>query len=399
MHINLSAADRTFRAEVREFIAARLPSDIRRRVEGGLALGREDYATWHRILHEKGWAAPAWPREYGGPGWTPVQRYVFDSEIAAADAPRVMPFGVSMVGPVIFTFGDDAQKARFLPRILSADDWWCQGYSEPGAGSDLAGLRTRAVRDGDDYVVTGQKTWTTSAQWADWIFCLVRTDPDAPKPQQGISFLLIDMRSPGVDVRPIVTIDGGQEVNDVFFDGVRVPARNLVGEENKGWTYAKFLLSFERAGIADVGRSRKQLARLKQVARSEKTNGRPLAEDHRFREKIASVEIDLLALEFTELRALSRRAAGKEPGTEANILKIRGTEVQQRLTELHLEAVGAYANPYIPEALKDGWNEEPVGPDYAAGAAPRYFNWRKASIYGGTNEIQKGILAKFVLGL
>ena len=399
MHIELSAADKTFRAEVREFIAARLPSDIRRRVEGGLALGREDYATWHRILHEKGWAAPAWPREHGGPGWTPVQRYVFDSEIAAADAPRVMPFGVSMVGPVIFTFGDDAQKARFLPRILSADDWWCQGYSEPGAGSDLAGLRTRAVRDGDDYVVTGQKTWTTSAQWADWIFCLVRTDPDAPKPQQGISFLLIDMRSPGVDVRPIVTIDGGQEVNDVFFDGVRVPARNLVGEENKGWTYAKFLLSFERAGIADVGRSRKQLARLKQVARSEKTNGRPLAEDHRFREKIASVEIDLLALEFTELRALSRRAAGKEPGTEANILKIRGTEVQQRLTELHLEAVGAYANPYIPEALKDGWNEEPIGPDYAVGAAPRYFNWRKASIYGGTNEIQKGILAKFVLGL
>lgn len=399
MHIELSAADKTFRAEVREFIAARLPSDIRRRVEGGLALGREDYVTWHRILHEKGWAAPAWPRQHGGPGWTPVQRYVFDSEIAAADAPRVMPFGVSMVGPVIFTFGDDAQKARFLPRILSADDWWCQGYSEPGAGSDLAGLRTRAVRDGDDYVVTGQKTWTTSAQWADWIFCLVRTDPDAPKPQQGISFLLIDMRSPGVDVRPIVTIDGGQEVNDVFFDGVRVPARNLVGEENKGWTYAKFLLSFERAGIADVGRSRKQLARLKQVARSEKTNGRPLAEDHRFREKIASVEIDLLALEFTELRALSRRAAGKEPGTEANILKIRGTEVQQRLTELHLEAVGAYANPYIPEALKDGWNEEPVGPDYAAGAAPRYFNWRKASIYGGTNEIQKGILAKFVLGL
>lgn len=399
MHIELSAADKTFRAEVREFIAARLPPDIRRRVEGGLALGREDYATWHRILHEKGWAAPAWPREHGGPGWTPVQRYVFDSEIAAADAPRVMPFGVSMVGPVIFTFGDDAQKARFLPRILSADDWWCQGYSEPGAGSDLAGLRTRAVRDGDDYVVTGQKTWTTSAQWADWIFCLVRTDPDAPKPQQGISFLLIDMRSPGVDVRPIVTIDGGQEVNDVFFDGVRVPARNLVGEENKGWTYAKFLLSFERAGIADVGRSRKQLARLKQVARSEKTNGRPLAEDHRFREKIASVEIDLLALEFTELRALSRRAAGKEPGTEANILKIRGTEVQQRLTELHLEAVGAYANPYIPEALKDGWNEEPIGPDYAAGAAPRYFNWRKASIYGGTNEIQKGILAKFVLGL
>ena len=399
MQIELSAADKAFRAEARDFIEARLPPDIRRRVEGGLALGRDDYVAWHRILHEKGWVAPAWPREYGGPGWAPIQRYLFDSEIAAAGAPRVMPFGISMVGPVIFTFGDDAQKERFLPRILSADDWWCQGYSEPGAGSDLASLRTRAVRDGEDYIVTGQKTWTTSAQWADWIFCLVRTDAAAPKRQQGISFLLIDMRSPGVEVRPIVTIDGGQEVNDVFFDDVRVPARNLVGEENKGWTYAKFLLSFERAGIADVGRSRKQLARLKQVARSEASNGRPLAEDHRFREKVAAVEIDLMALEFTELRALSRQAAGKEPGTEANILKLRGTEVQQRLTELHLEAVGAYANPWIPEALKDGWNEEPIGPDYAAIAAPRYFNWRKASIYGGSNEIQKGILAKFVLGL
>ena len=399
MDIGLSDADKAFRDDVRGFIADRLPPDIKRRVEGGLALDREDYVTWHKVLYERGWAAPAWPREYGGTGWTPLQRYIFDNEIAAADAPRVIPFGVSMVGPVIFTFGDAAQKAHYLPRILSAEDWWCQGYSEPGAGSDLASLRTRAVRDGDRYVVSGQKTWTTSAQWADWIFCLVRTDPDAAKPQQGISFLLIDMQSPGIEVRPIRTIDGGQEVNDVFFDDVRVPVKNLIGEENKGWTYAKFLLSFERAGIADVGRSRKQLARLKAVAGAERSGGRPLAEDHRFREKIAAVEIDLLAVEYTELRALSRRVAGKEPGTEANILKIRGTEVQQRLCELLLEAVGPYANPYVPEALADGWNEEPIGPDYAAALAPRYFNMRKASIYGGSNEIQKGIVAKFVLGL
>ncbi len=399
MQLALSDAEKAFREEVRDFVATRLPPDIRRKMDGGLALGRDDYIAWHRILYEKGWAAPGWPAEYGGTGWTPVQRYLFDDEIAAANAPRVMPFGISMVGPVIFTFGNAAQKAHYLPRILSAEDWWCQGYSEPGAGSDLANLRTRAERDGKHYVVNGQKTWTTSAQWADWIFCLVRTDPSAAKPQEGISFLLIDMRSPGVEVRPITMIDGGQEVNDVFLDDVRVPVENLVGKENKGWTYAKFLLSFERAGIAEVGRSRKQIVRLKEIARAEQCRGRPLSEDPRFREKIAAAEIDLAALEWTELRALSRHTAGKEPGSEANILKIRGTEIQQRITELVMEAVGTYANPYVPEALRDGWNEEPIGPAYAAAAAPRYFNWRKASIYGGSNEIQKGIIAKFVLGL
>ena len=399
MNIDFSPADQAFRDEARAFIAGALPPEIRRRVEGGLELGRDDYVRWHRILHEKGWAAPGWPVEHGGTGWSPVRRYIFDEEIAAAGAPRIMPFGVNMVGPVILAFGSEAQKARFLPRILSAEDWWCQGYSEPGAGSDLASLRTRAVRDGGSYVVNGQKTWTTSAHWADWIFCLVRTDAGARRPQEGISFLLIDMRSPGVDVRPIVTIDGGHEVNDVFLEDVRVPVENLVGKENRGWTYAKYLLSFERAGIADVGRSKAQLARLKRIAAAEPLAGRPLAEDPRFRERAAALEIDLLALEYTELRALDRQAAGKEPGTEANILKIRGTEIQQRIAELTMEAVGPYANPYIPEALSDGWNEEPVGPDYAAAAAPRYFNWRKASIYGGSNEIQKGIVAKFVLGL
>ena len=399
MNIDFSPADRAFREEARAFIAGALPPEIRRRVEGGMELGRDDYVRWHRILYEKGWAAPGWPVEHGGTGWSPVRRYIFDEEIAAAGAPRIMPFGVNMVGPVILAFGSEAQKARFLPRILSAEDWWCQGYSEPGAGSDLASLRTRAERDGDSYVVNGQKTWTTSAHWADWIFCLVRTDPGARRPQEGISFLLVDMRSPGIDVRPIVTIDGGHEVNDVFLEDVRVPAENLVGAENKGWTYAKYLLSFERAGIADVGRSKAQLARLKRIARAERVEGRPLAEDPRFRERAAALEIDLLALEYTELRALDRQAAGKEPGTEANILKIRGTELQQHIAELTMEAIGPYANPYIPEALSDGWNEEPVGPDYAAAAAPRYFNWRKASIYGGSNEIQKGIVAKFVLGL
>ncbi len=399
MNIELTSADRAFRDEVRAFLAGSLPPDIRRRVEHGLELRRDDYASWHRILYDKGWVAPGWPVAHGGTGWTPMQRYLFDEEAAAASAPRIMPFGVNMVGPVIFTFGNAAQKARYLPRILSGEDWWCQGYSEPGAGSDLANLRAKAVRDGDVYVVNGQKTWTTSAHWADHIFCLVRTDPDAARPQQGISFLLIDMRSPGISVQPIITIDGGHEVNDVFFEDVRVPVENLVGEENRGWTYAKFLLSFERAGIADVGRSKKQVANLKRIAAAEQSNGRPLSEDDRFREKIAALEIDLLALEFTELRALSRQTAGKEPGTEANILKIRGTEIQQQITELTLEAVGTYANPYVPEALRDGWNEDPIGPEYAAAAAPRYFNWRKASIYGGSNEIQKGIVAKLVLEL
>jgi alkylation response protein AidB-like acyl-CoA dehydrogenase len=398
MEFQYTAAETAFRDEVRAFVRDNLPHVIGRRVANGLELGRDDYLAWHRILDAKGWVAPGWPVEHGGTGWTPIERYIFDEECAAADAPRVMPFGVNMVGPVIYTFGTEAQKERHLPRILSGEDWWCQGYSEPGAGSDLASLRTRAVRDGEVYVVNGQKTWTTAAQWANMIFCLVRTDASA-RPQEGIGFLLIDMTSAGVTVRPITTMDGGHEVNDVFFDDVRVPVDNLVGEENKGWTYAKFLLSHERAGIADVGRSKRQLGRLKEIARAERSRGRPLAEDARFRDKIAGLEIDLLALEVTELRTLSSEVAGEAPGPEANLLKIRGTEVQQRITELVLEAVGVYANPYVPEALSEGWNEEPIGPAYAAVVAPRYFNWRKASIYGGSNEIQKAIIAKMVLGL
>ena len=398
MDIEFTTEEQAFRDQVRGFIAASLPGDVKAKVEGMLELGRDDYDRWHKILNAKGWVAPHWPVEHGGTGWSPVQRYIFDEECALAGAPRVMPFGVNMVGPVIYTFGTEAQKAHYLPRILSNEDWWCQGYSEPGAGSDLAALRTRARRDGDHYLVSGQKTWTTTAHWANMIFCLVRTDATA-KPQEGISFLLIDMASPGVSVRPIITMDGGHEVNDVFLDDVRVPAANLVGEENQGWTYAKFLLSHERSGIADVGRSKKQLQRLKRIAGAEMKDGRPLIEDARFRAHVAEAEIELLALEATELRALSEERAGRPPGPEANLMKIRGTEIQQRLCELMMEAVGVYAHPYVPEALAEGWNEAPVGPDYAAPVAARFFNWRKASIYGGTNEVQKNIIAKMVLGL
>jgi alkylation response protein AidB-like acyl-CoA dehydrogenase len=302
-----------------------------------------------------------------------------------------------MVAPVIIAFGSPDQKARYLPRILATDDWWCQGFSEPGSGSDLASLRTRAVLDGEDWVVNGQKTWTTLAQHADMIFCLVRTDPDAKK-QEGISFLLIDMKSPGITVRPIITIDGEHEVNEVFFDDVRVPGENLIGEPGKGWTYAKYLLSHERTGIARVGQSKRELKRLKQIAAAEEADGTSLLDTKAFRDKIAALEIDLMALEITNLRFIDA-ARKRGPGTEASILKIKGSEIQQQLTELMMEAIGPYALPFDPDALDEGWNGEPIGPDYAAPLAPDYFNARKISIYGGSNEIQKNILAKAVLGL
>ncbi len=398
MDLQFSAEHRAFQEEVRAFIEAKLPQDIREKVRRGLKLEKDDYLRWQRILYEKGWIAPHWPKKYGGCEWDAVRRYIFEEEQGRAGCPRIIAFGLRMVGPVIYTFGNEEQKARFLPRILSSEDWWCQGYSEPGAGSDLASLQTRAVRDGDHYVVNGTKTWTTMAQWADWIFCLVRTRTDG-KPQEGISFLLIDMKTPGIEVTPIVTIDGGREINTVFFSDVRVPVQNLVGEENKGWTYAKFLLSHERSGIARVGASKAQLARLKEIAAEETAGGRPLIEDPDFRREIASIEIDLMALEYTELRYLMAGEKNEAPGAEANMLKIRGTEIQQRLSELLMNAMGLYAHPYVPEALEYGWNEAPIGPDQAATMAPTYFNMRKTSIYGGTNEIQKNIMAKMVLGL
>ncbi len=398
MDLDFSDADLAFRDEVRAFIGDNLPPEIKTKVERGLFLEREDFVTWQKILHAKGWAAPNWPAEYGGPGWTPTQRYIFDEELARGSTPWIIPFGLQMVAPVIYSFGSDDQKARFLPRILASDDWWCQGYSEPGSGSDLASLKTSAVADGAHYLVNGHKIWTTMAHWSDWMFCLVRTDSSGKK-QEGISFLLIDMKSPGVSVTPIVTMDGGREINQVFFDDVAVPADNLVGEEGKGWTCAKFLLGHERLGTVGLGRSKHRLELVKEIARAERSGGRPLLEERRFRDKVAQTEIELLGLEYTMMRVLADESAGRAPGPEASILKIKGTEMQQAITELVLEAVGYYAYPYLPEALEWGWNEEPIGPDYAAAAAPTYFNWRKASIYGGSNEIQKNIIAKMVLGL
>jgi len=397
VRLKLDAAHAAFRDEVRRFLDASVPQDIRDKVEAGKRLGKEDHVVWQRILQRKGWLAPGWPVEHGGTGWGPLERAIFEAELGATPAPPVIAFGVTMVGPVIIAFGNEAQKKRYLPRILASEDWWCQGYSEPEAGSDLAGLKTRAQADGDHYIVNGSKTWTTYAQYADMIFCLVRT-AGAGKKQESISFLLMDMRSPGIAVTPIVTIDGGAEVNTVFFDDVRVPKANLIGEEGKGWTYAKYLLAHERTGIARVGLSTRLLAKLKRIAAQELSHGRPLGEDPEFRAKIAAVEIDLLALEATVLRIASTQGAGKPPGPESSILKIKGSLVQQALTELLTEAVGVYALPYQPEWFEPGWNGEPVGPDYAPSLASHYFNWRKVSIYGGSNEIQRNIIAKHMLG-
>jgi len=394
MDLSFSPEEEAFRQQVRSFITEvkpKLPKDPGG--EGHVA-SKEDFLAWHKALYKKGWVAPLWPKEYGGTGWNVTQRYIFNEEVAVAEMPTTLPFGLNMVAPVIFTFGSEEQKKRFLPRILSGEDWWCQGYSEPGAGSDLASLRTRAIREGDHYTVNGQKTWTTLAQYADWIFCLVRTNPDV-KQQEGITFLLIDMKSPGITVKPIIVLDGAHEVNEVFFDNVKVPVANRVGEENKGWTYAKFLLVNERSGIAGVARSKKAIEKLKQIGRAELLDGKPLIGDEEFSRKIADLEIDLSALEFTELRTLAAESKGQIAGPESSILKIRGTEIQQRITELTFEAVGYYG---LPNEHSFGDNEY-IGPDYAAGAAGRYFNMRKTSIYGGSNEIQRNIIAKAVLGL
>lgn len=398
MDLNFTNEDLAFQKEVRGFIEKSLPADIRDKVKGSLRLSRDDYVRWQGILSKQGWIAPEWPVEHGGTGWSPVQRYIFNEEQARAHAPRLIAFGLKMVGPVIYTFGSDEQKKKYLPRIVGNEDFWCQGYSEPGAGSDLASLSTRAVLKGDHYVVNGAKTWTTMAQHADRMFCLVRTDPDV-KFQEGISFLLIDMHQPGIEVKPIRTLDGGQEINTVYLTDVKVPVEDRVGEENMGWTYAKFLLSHERSGIARIGASKAQLVQLRDIAAQERCGEGYLIEDADFRREIAQVEIDLHTLEYTELRALTAAAKGEAPGPEANVLKIRGTEIQQRISELLMQAVGYYAMPYIPESLEYGYNQPPVGPDYAAPRAATYFNMRKTSIYGGTNEIQKNIIAKMVLGL
>jgi alkylation response protein AidB-like acyl-CoA dehydrogenase len=384
-----------FRKEVRDWINANYPAETRRKQEAGEHLGKEDILAWHRILHNKGWLTPSWPVEYGGTGWDSVRKYIFSEELARAQTSQTS-FGLGMIGPVLYTFATPEQKEKFLPGTMNGDIWWCQGYSEPGAGSDLAGLSTRAVRDGDHYIVNGQKTWTTQGHFADWGFFLVRTDPDAKK-QEGISFLLIDMTSPGITVRPIITIEGGHEVNDVFLDNVRVPVANLIGEENKGWTVAKYLLGHERTGIAGVARSKRGIERLRELAAGELADdAQPLINDSDFRRKVAELEVDLAALEYTELRSLASESKGKGPGPEASLLKVKGTEVGQRLTELTLEAAAHYGAPY---ARGMGGNIGPIGPDYAGKAAPTYLNMRKTSIFGGSNEIQRNIIAKAVLGL
>jgi alkylation response protein AidB-like acyl-CoA dehydrogenase len=393
--MRFSPEELAFRDEVREFIANNYPQELRGARRGEMS--KEDILKWHRILYKKGWVVPHWPVEYGGTGWTITQRYIWNEENARAETTPLLPFGLSMVGPVIYTFGNEEQKKRFLPGILSGDDWWCQGYSEPGSGSDLASLRTKAVREGDHYIVNGSKTWTTLAQHADWMFCLVRTDPNA-KQQEGISFLLIDMKTPGITVRPIITMDGSHEVNEVFLEEVKVPAENLIGEENKGWTYAKFLLGNERSGIAGVARSKKAIERLKKLANAELVDGTPLMKTDEFSRKVAEVEIDLSALEVTELRTLAAESRGRGPGPEASILKIKGTEIQQRITELAVEAVGNYALVEAPRLEVTG-NEFVPGPEGSQGLAQDYFNMRKTSIYGGSNEIQHNIIAKMVLGL
>ena len=397
MDLSFTQTEQDFRQEVRDFLATALPHDLSEKVRLNKRLGKDDYQRWHAILNDKGWLAPGWPVEHGGAGWSPVQKHIFEEEACLAHAPRTVPFGITMLAPVLLAFGTKAQVNHHLPRILSGEDWWCQGYSEPGAGSDLASLKTRAVCDGDHYIVNGQKTWTTLGQYANKIFCLVRTDPDAKK-QEGISFLLIDMDAPGVTLRPITLIDGQAEVNEVFFDDVRVPAENLVGEENKGWTYAKYLLTHERTNIAGVGFSNAALATVKRVASEVTSGGKPLAQNPFFAARLAQVEIDLMAMATTNLRILAAAEAGRAPGPESSMLKLKGTVIRQELTSLLRRALGPHALPHQPDFLDGGDNAEPLGHEQAPGAAPAYFNMRKLSIFGGSNEIQRTIVAKSVLG-
>jgi pimeloyl-CoA dehydrogenase large subunit len=397
MDLRFTPEERAFREEMREFFHTQVPRHIREATQRGEHVTKEHEVETQRILNAAGLAVPHWPAEWGGRDWSPVQLYIWQDEMQTSGTPAPLAFNTNMVGPVIAEFGSQAHKEQFLPKTANLDIWWCQGFSEPGAGSDLASLRTTAVRDGDHYVVNGQKTWTTLAQHADWIFNLVRTDPAAKK-QEGISFLLIDMKTPGITVRPIQTLDGGHEVNEVWFDDVRVPAENLVGQENKGWDYAKFLLGNERTGIARIGISKARLRRVKQLAALERVGDRSMIEDERFREKIASVEVELKALEMTQLRIVAderRRERGK-PNPMSSLLKIKGSQIQQATTELLMDVVGPYVMPFFDN--EEGANEPPVGPEYAAEAAPTYFNWRKVSIYGGSNEIQHNIMAKAILG-
>ena len=393
MDLDFTPEQQAFRADIRAWVAANLPQDIAHKVHNGLRQSRDDMQRWARILGAKGWLGYAWPQEFGGPGWDAIERHLFEEECALAGAPRIVPFGPVMVAPVIMAFGSPEQQKRFLPGIASGDVWWSQGYSEPGSGSDLASVKTRAIRQGDKYIVNGQKTWTTLGQYGEWIFCLVRTSTEG-KPQTGISFLLIDMKSPGVTVRPIVLMDGEAEVNEVFFDNVEVPVDNLVGQENQGWTYAKYLLAHERTNIADVNRAKRELERLKRLAKAE-----GVWNDARFRDQIALLEVVIVALEMMVLRVLSAQAGGKKALDIAGLLKIRGSEIQQRYTELLMLAGGPFSLPFVPEAMEAGWQGDYVGAAHCAPLAANYLNTRKTTIYGGSNEVQRNIVAQTVLGV
>ena len=396
MDLSYTPEELAFQDELRAFLRDELPAEISEKVRQGRELDKADMERWHAILNARGWLAQNWPKAFGGAEWSAVQRHIYDVAAAAAGAPRIVPIGLSMLGPVLQKFGSKAQQDHWLPRILDGSDWWCQGYSEPGAGSDLASLKTRAVRDGDHYIVNGQKTWTTLGQHANMIFCLVRTDPDA-KQQEGISFLLIDMNSPGVEVRPIILLDGSPEVNEVWFTDVRVPAENLVGEENKGWTYAKYLLTHERTGLGGIGASQAALAAVKRVARAETHNGKPLMQNPHFAARVAQVEIDMRAMATSNLRIVSQAAAGGAPGLEASMLKVKGSVIRQEINDLARRAVGPYAMPFASEAM-EGVNDLIPDPLGAGPVAAQYFNNRKLSIFGGSNEIQRGIIAKVTLG-
>lgn len=399
MNADFTTEELEFQKDVRNFLETEFPEDIKYKVDNGIRLEKDDYVRWQKILYKKGWVAPNWPEEYGGTGWTPTQKYIFAMEMGLYGAMEPVAFGVKMVAPVIYSFGNEEQKQRFLPDILQSNVWWCQGYSEPNAGSDLAAVRTTAVRDGDHYVVNGTKTWTTLGQYADWIFCLVRTDTTVKK-QEGISFLLIDMKTPGITVSPIYLLDGEPEVNEVHFDNVRVPAENLIGEENKGWTYAKVLLTHERTNIAQVPNSKLKLQKLRTLAADTPDgHGGRLLDDPVFARKLAEVEIQLLALEYAELRTLAAVSVGKAPGPESSILKVVGTEATQFIDELYMEVAAFHVAPFVPEQFIGGFEGERVGRDMLANTANIYFNNRKKSIYGGSNEIQKNIISKAVLGL
>lgn len=402
MQIALAPEDLAFRDEVRDWLKQALTPELRAAAakQAGVFADAELNRRWHKIAYEKGWIAPAWPTEYGGPGWTPVQKYIFDNELAEAGAPGLPAMGLQMCGPVLMGYGTDEQKAYFLPRILSGEHYWCQGYSEPQSGSDLASLQTRAVQDDDEYVINGTKMWTTHAQYANWMFLLVRTSTEG-KPQAGISFLLLDMSTPGLTIRPIISMSGEHEVNQCFFDNVRVPVKNRVGEENQGWTVAKYLLEFERGGGSYAARIRAMLTRIKQVAAEEKADdGRPLILDADFRAKVVELEVAATAVDFTERRVIAGLSNKRNVGdAAASMLKLKGSETQQKVTELAMEVLGEYARPDQRGALGWGANEAPIGPDYAATPTARYLNSRAATIFGGSSEVQRNILARTAISL